>query len=419
MTEFDNTPAPSQTGRAEGHVFHQHFSVSFDYPVYFTRGLFAPDNNLLLDVLERLGEKRVHRAAVFIDAGLAAAWPQLSAAVVEYFHARAGRAELALPPQLVRGGEDAKQSWDLVRSVMSSLGNAHLDRQSYVIAIGGGAVLDMVGFAASLVHRGLRLVRLPSTTLAQDDAGVGVKTGMNEHGAKNFVGTFAPPFAVLNDFDLLTTLSGRDWTAGLAEAFKVALIKDAALLEVLCAQAAALAARDAAAMEEIIRRTAILHLEHIRDGGDPFETGSARPLDFGHWAAHKIETMTAYAVGHGQAVAIGIAIDLHCAMSQGLITPAEFDRVLAAMIACGLPVWDACLARRTDQGELEILEGLRQFQEHLGGTLTITLPDGLGRKCEVHHMDAGRIENALAWLSRRDREITNDTNGSNGSKRKA
>ncbi|MCE5279281.1 MAG: 3-dehydroquinate synthase [Planctomycetaceae bacterium] len=408
MTEQHQNAASSAAG-PQGHVFHQRFSVSFDYPVYFTRGIFVPENALLIDVLERLGEKRLHRAAVFIDAGLAAAQPQLTAGVVEYFHAHCGRAELALPPQLVSGGEGAKQSWDLVRSVMSVLGNAHLDRQSFVIAIGGGAVLDMVGFAASLVHRGLRLVRLPSTTLAQNDAGVGVKTGMNEHGAKNFVGTFAPPFAVINDFGLLATLTDRDWRAGLAEAFKVALIKDRSLLKLLVAKAAALADRDAAAMEDVIRRTAILHLEHIRDGGDAFETGSARPLDFGHWAAHKIETMTGYAVGHGQAVAIGIAIDMHCAMSRGLITQGEFDSVMAAMIACGLPVWDPCLARRSDAGELEILEGLRQFQEHLGGALTITLPDGLGRKCQVHHMDAAQIENALAWLSRRTKEITNES----------
>jgi 3-dehydroquinate synthetase len=104
---------------------------------------------------------------------------------------------------------------------MWTLGNLHLDRQSFVIALGGGSVLDMIGFAVSIVHRGLRLVRLPTTTLAQSDAGVGVKTGMDEHGQKNFVGTFAPPFAVINDFELLKTLSFEHWIGGVDEALAV------------------------------------------------------------------------------------------------------------------------------------------------------------------------------------------------------
>lgn len=398
MTNHD---VPDAKNPYPAEVYRQEISVPFEYPVYFARQVFAADNPLLADVLDRLREGRRQRAAVYVDAGLAQAQPGLIDAIKEYFHARPGQLELADPPQIVPGGEAAKNGWGPVRDVMWTLGNLHMDRQSFVIAVGGGAMLDMVGFAASLVHRGLRLIRLPSTVLAQNDAGVGVKNGMDEHGMKNFVGTFAPPFAVINDASFLPTLADRDWSGGIAEAFKVAIIKDAGFFEFLCTRASDLRRRDLGAMEQLIRRCAVLHLEHIRTGGDPFELGSARPLDFGHWVAHKLETMSAYRLGHGQAVAIGIAVDSWYAMKQGLIFAGEFERILTGLTACGLPVWDECLSRRAPGGALEALEGLEQFREHLGGLLCITLPQGLGRRIEVHQMNPAVVEEGVEFLRSR------------------
>lgn len=382
-------------------VYHQRFSVAFDYPVHFTRSVFDPENDLLVRTVNRLGEKRIHRAAVYVDSGLHEAQGDIIGKIKKYFHARRGQLELAGMPQVIPGGEAAKNGWQVVSEVMWTLGNLHLDRQSYVIAVGGGAMMDMTGFATSLVHRGLRLIRVPTTVLGQNDAGVGVKNGMDEHGRKNFVGTFAPPFAVLNDFEFLMTLADRDWVGGLAEAFKVAIIKDAEFLDFLCQNAPALRRRDAELMEQAIRRCAILHLEHTRTSGDPFEFGSARPLDFGHWAGHKIETMSNYETGHGQAAAVGIALDSVYAMRRGLISPDELERILAGLSACGLPISSEYLTRRTADGELEILAGLEEFREHLGGRLNITLPHGLGNKCEVHHMDAGLVAEAIEFLSAR------------------
>ncbi len=404
MTNLD---APDANNPYPAEVYRQELSVPFDYPVYFAQQVFAPDNPLLADVLDRRREGRRHRAAVYVDAGLAHAQPGLIDRIKEYFHARPGLLELADPPQIVPGGEVAKNGWGPVRDVMWTLGNLHMDRQSFVIAIGGGAMLDMVGFAASLVHRGLRLVRLPSTVLAQNDAGVGVKNGMDEHGVKNFVGTFAPPFAVINDSSFLPTLADRDWSGGIAEAFKVAIIKDAAFFDFLATHAPALRRRDLGAMEQLIRRCAILHLDHIRSGGDPFELGSARPLDFGHWLAHKLETMSAYRLGHGQAVAVGIAVDSWYASNQGLISPPELERILTGLTACGLPIWDECLSRRAASGALEALEGLEQFREHLGGILCITLPHGIGRRIEVHQMNPAVIEEAAEFLRSRSGERVN------------
>lgn len=382
-------------------VYHQRFSVAFDYPVHFTRKVFDSENDLLARTVNRLGENRVHRAAVYVDSGLHEARGDLVAKIKEYFHRHPSELELAGVPQVVPGGEAAKNGWQIVEEVMSTLGNLHLDRQSYVIAAGGGAMLDMMGFATSLVHRGLRLIRVPTTVLGQNDAGVGVKNGMDEHGMKNFVGTFAPPFAVLNDFEFLTTLADRDWVGGLAEAFKVAIIKDAEFLDFLCQNARALRLRDTELMEQAIRRCAILHMEHTRTSGDPFEFGSARPLDFGHWAGHKIETMSNYSTGHGQAAAVGIALDSVYAMRRGLISTGDLERILTGLSDCGLPICSQYLRGRTADGDLEILAGLEEFREHLGGRLNITLPHGLGDRCEVHHMDTNLVAEAIEFLSRR------------------
>lgn len=379
-------------------VFSQRFTVAFEYPVYFTRRLFDPGNPLLINALDHLGERRRHRTAIWVDKGVADAHPQLLNDMKQYAHDRSELLELSAAPVVVPGGETAKVGWEWVRDVMRTLGNLHLDRQSCVLAVGGGAVLDMVGFATAIVHRGLRLIRIPTTTLSQNDAGIGVKNGMNEHGMKNFVGTFAPPFAVINDFAFLPTLSQRDWIGGAAEAFKVAILKDPSFFDFLCRSAGALRDRQAACMEELVRRCAILHLEHIRNSGDPFEFGSARPLDFGHWVAHRIEVLSDYTTGHGQAVAIGIAVDSFYAMRQNLLSREQFDRIISGLRDCGLPIWSEHLALRSCEGELSVLEGLAQFREHLGGTLCVTLPRGIGRKTEVHHIDADVVEEAVEHL---------------------
>jgi len=392
-------PKQADPARASSDVVQERFAVPFEYPVHFTRDLFALDNPLFADTLDRLREGRRHRAAAYVDAGVCEAHPDLLERMEAYFGRRHEALELVTPPQIVPGGEAVKNGWEVVRQVMTTIGNLHLDRQSFIVAIGGGSVLDMVGFATSIVHRGLRLVRLPTTTLAQDDAGVGVKNGMDEHGQKNFVGTFAPPFAVLNDFSFLSTLSDRDWIGGVAEAFKVAIIKDREFFDFLCERSAAMRERSASDMETVVRRCAILHLEHIRTNGDPFEFGSARPLDFGHWSGHKLEVMSGYAMGHGQATAIGIALDSYYAMRQGLIDKQQCDRIINGLTTCGLPVWTDLLRLRADDGQLAVLDGLNQFREHLGGVLTVTLPDGIGAKLEVHEMDPDVITEAVEYLS--------------------
>ncbi|MGI5870195.1 MAG: 3-dehydroquinate synthase [Kiritimatiellia bacterium] len=379
-------------------TIHNRFAVNFDFPVHFTENAFDPASTLLCEVFDRLDEKRVHRVAVFIDAGLAAAQPALDASIRAYADAHAGRFELATTPRQVPGGHQAKNDLDLLRDIIHTLADLHLDRQSFVLAIGGGSMLDATGLAAALVHRGLRLVRMPSTVLAQCDAGVGVKNGIDQHGQKNFMGTFAPPFAVVNDAALLASLPARERIGGLAEAVKVAIIRDAAFFDRLEADAAALAAGEPAPLQQAIVAAAAIHLRQICTGGDPFEFGSARPLDFGHWAAHRLEILSGHAIGHGRAVAVGMALDTLYATRTGLLPQADADRILALVGALGLPRFLSPLDRRRPDGRLEIVRGIDDFREHLGGRLCVTLPTAIGRTVEVHDMDEARIEAAIEAL---------------------
>ena len=298
----------------------------------------------------------------------------------------AQRSSWSAPPIPVPGGERIKNELFFVEQMQGQLVEHRIDRHSYVIAIGGGAVLDAVGLVAATTHRGIRLIRVPTTVLAQDDSGVGVKNGVNLLGVKNLVGTFAPPFAVLNDIDMLARLPDRDKIAGMAEAVKVALIRDAEFFTWLERHAEDLVTFQRPALARMIRRCAELHMHQIAHGGDPFETGSARPLDYGHWSAHKLETLTKHHVRHGEAVAIGMALDARYSVLAGLLEPGAEERICALLEFLGFRLWHPALESTRPHGELALIGGLREFQEHLGGELTVTLLEDIGRGVEVHEI---------------------------------
>jgi 3-dehydroquinate synthase len=142
-------------------------------------------------------------------------------------------------------------------------------------------------------------------------------------------------------------------------------------------------------------------MRQIGQGGDPFETGSARPLDYGHWSAHKLESLTRHHVRHGEAVAIGMALDARYSVLAGLLPAGEELRICALLEYLGFDLWHPALERTGTSGEWSILEGLRDFQEHLGGQLTITLLGGIGVGVEVHEIHHERMRQAMAWLKER------------------
>jgi len=155
-------------------------------------------------------------------------------------------------------------------------------------------------------------------------------------------------------------------------------------------------------MRRMIRRCAELHMRQIGHGGDPFETGSARPLDYGHWSAHKLEALTQHELRHGEAVAIGLALDARYSVQVGLLSAGGEDRVHALLKKLGFHLWHAALESRDAQGRWALIRGLEEFREHLGGELTITLLRDIGVGEEVHQMDTNEIRRALAWLRQKE-----------------
>jgi 3-dehydroquinate synthase len=311
---------------------------------------------------------------------------------------------LTTPPLVVPGGEAIKSQAGLVDEVRATINVHGVDRHSYVVVIGGGAVLDAVGYAAATAHRGVRLIRVPTTVLAQGDSAVGIKNGINAFGKKNFVGSFAPPHAVLNDFELLLTLSDRDWRAGISEAVKVALLKDATFFAWLEHQADNLRERSLPAMASLVHRSAEMHLHHIATSGDPFELGSSRPLDFGHWAAHKLEQLSHHQLRHGEAVAIGISLDSTYSYLTGSLTHPHWRRIIELFERVGLPIWAAEMATPGRGGRPAVLAGMEEFREHLGGRLTVMLLERIGSGFEVHELDEAVMLEASDLLRRRGEE---------------
>ena len=379
-------------------VIERQIQITWPLRVFFTEDIFAPDNLILRDALADVAPRK---ALVILEESLAQALPELESCIEKYFSANAASLKLVRPPLPVCGGERAKNSISIVTEILSHLDRHHLDRHSYLIAVGGGALLDVAGFAAATAHRGVRHVRIPTTTLSQADSGVGVKNGINAFGKKNFIGTFAPPFAVINDFSLLSTLEPSAKRAGYVEAVKVACIRDAKFFDELEHNAEKLVSFEPAAMKHLIRRCAELHLDHIAAGGDPFEMGSARPLDFGHWAAHKLEQLSHFQISHGDAVAIGIALDVIYSRATGLLAASACERILQLLEHLGFKLFADELLNTDHADQLTILSGLEEFREHLGGELTITLLNEIGSGIEVHEIDSQKIVAAIHELRAR------------------
>lgn len=387
-------------------VIQRNIRLDFPHRTYFTHGAFEEANPVLGDILKPTMEGRRTKTLVYVDEGLVNRGKGLIFEIENYFQLHAKTLDLVAAPIPIPGGEEVKNEWNTVERIWATINRHALCRHSFIVAVGGGAMLDAVGFAAATAHRGVRFVRLPSTTLSQGDGGVGVKNAVNFFGKKNWVGTFHVPDAVVNDFELLRTLSNEQKRAGYIEAVKVALIRDRTFYEFIEEKAFVLSQFEDSAMEEVIRRCAALHLQHIAASGDPFERGSARPLDFGHWIAHKLEQVSDFEIGHGDAVAIGIAADLLYSVKAGLLKQCTADRIIQLIRKLGFNLYTEHLNKRSESGEWIILEGLEEFREHLGGQLTITLIQGVGQGLEVNSMDRNLVLEVLDEMRENMRAVS-------------
>jgi 3-dehydroquinate synthase len=380
----------------------QTFQIKYEYKVFFTTALFELDNPVLSNFFSGQPDLQLKKILFVLDEGVAFANPGLEETIRLYFKENA---VIKLIPdiQIVPGGEAAKNDPAIFDSLIEAVSRYGIDRHSYIAAIGGGAVLDLVGYAAAVAHRGIRHIRIPTTVLSQNDSGIGVKNGMNYRGKKNFIGSFAPPSAVFNDSQFLSTLNNRDYYAGISEAIKVALIKDPEFFDWIESHALQIFDRDTPSMEQLIKRCAQLHLEHI-SSLDPFESGSSRPLDFGHWSAHKLEQLSDFSISHGEAVAMGIALDSAYSFFSGILPEIALKRILnllAIFFELSNPLMHIA------DLNAPILKGLTEFQEHLGGKLSITLLSDLGVGMEVHEMDGAILIQASEYVQQFSKSTSN------------
>lgn len=376
---------------SETKIIKQQFQVNFNFDLVFTSDLFDLNNSILVKLLSK-ERSQITRAIVIVDQGVSDHHKNLSTSIKQYFNNFNSKIELCGNIINVPGGEQVKNDEAHIQLILEKINEFGIDRHSYVIAIGGGAVLDAIGFGASIAHRGVRLIRVPTTVLSQNDSGIGVKNGINFFGKKNFVGSFAAPFAVINDQTFLSTLDDRNWRSGISEAIKVALIKDLDFFKWIETNTQALNNRNIKAMDELIYRCADLHMKHIGTSGDPFEQGSSRPLDFGHWAAHKLEQISNYDILHGECVAIGIALDSTYSYFKGFIKEDENERILNCILNLGFEISDGLMNDK-------IVAGLEEFREHLGGELTIMLLKSLGQGFEVHEMDEKLVMKSIDFIN--------------------
>ncbi len=373
------------------HRIEDYFTIKYRHKIFFTENVFSQENYILKNILEKDANSK---ALIVIDNGVVENNNTLLSSIAEYFNS----VSIVSKCVTITGGEAIKNNLDKLIKVLSLIDKNHIDRHSYLIGIGGGAVLDITGFAAAIAHRGIRYIRIPTTTLAQCDSGVGIKNGLNLFGKKNFIGTFYPPIAVINDFNFLNSLSQRDKRSGLAEVVKIALIKNKKLFEEVQLLSDRLNSFEPSAMKSVIIKCAQLHFDHIVNGGDPFETGNSKPLDFGHWSAHKLEQISKFKIKHGEAVAAGIAIDTLYSANIGFIKPTTAKTIIDQLIKLGFQIYYPEIEIKDSNGKLIILEGLDEFREHLGGNLSITLLKGIGKSIQVNNIQLDLVEKSLNQL---------------------
>lgn len=269
------------------------------------------------------------------------------------------------------GGEEQKTLGN-VAAIIDALVAARLNRDGMVLALGGGVVGDIAGFAAASYQRGIAFVQLPTTLLAQVDSSVGGKTGVNHPGGKNLIGAFHQPAAVITDTDTLSTLPDRELRAGLAEIVKSALIADADFFAWLEGHVAALAGRDAPALERAIRRACEIKAAIVAE--DEREQGPRALLNLGHSFGHALETGAGYGrLLHGEAVAMGLVLAADFAARTGRLPPADAERVRALVLRAGLP------ADPPRIGSEQMLELMGMDKKVAGGRLRLVLPTAIGR----------------------------------------
>jgi 3-dehydroquinate synthase len=293
---------------------------------------------------------------------------------------------------LVEDGEQAK-SWPMLERVFDALLGARLGRDGIIVALGGGVVGDLAGFAAAVYQRGIPFIQVPTTLLAQVDSSVGGKTGVNHARGKNMIGAFHQPACVLADVGALATLPERELRAGIAEVIKHGFALDAALVEWLETNMARLLARDPAALTHVVRRSCELKAQVVAD--DEREAGGRAVLNFGHTFAHAIEAGAGYGVWlHGEAVAAGMVMAAELSARCGHLAPVDVARVRRLVQRAGLPATPPAM------GPGRYLELMAGDKKAAAGRIRYVLLERIGHAALHADVDEGVVREVVAAAAR-------------------
>jgi 3-dehydroquinate synthase len=288
---------------------------------------------------------------------------------------------------------EASKSLEQAAALWHWLAASDVGRRDVVLPFGGGVVADLGGWVASAYMRGLPYVNLPTTLLAQVDGALGGKVAVNHPLAKNLIGAFHQPAAVVANVGFLRTVSPRHLRAGLAEAIKKAMIASPAYWALIEDGAGEILGRDPEALERVVRCAAAIKCELV--GRDPYEDDLRRPLNFGHTVGHPLETVTGYgALLHGEAVALGMVVESRIAAARGLLDEATLDRLVALLRRCDLPTTGADLA--APAGGAAVVAAMEKVRQIRAGSLRYVLPVAIGETVIADDVSTAELEAALA-----------------------
>ena len=297
----------------------------------------------------------------------------------------------------VPAGETAKRLKH-VESCFNQLAKHRLERQSFIVALGGGVVGDLAGFVAASYLRGIPFVQVPTTLLAQVDSSVGGKTGVNLAAGKNLVGAFYQPRRVLCDLATFRTLPEREFRAGLAEVIKYGIIYDADLFARLERDMGKILRRDATVLAHIVARSCEIKADVVSQ--DETETGLRAILNFGHTIGHAIEAITAYGCYlHGEAIAIGQVAAAHLSAELLGLPAKDVERIRALFIAAGLPV----SIKLTATQRAKLLAAMTLDKKVSGGEIKFVLAERIGQVIWGQHVPLDSVHRALDTVSSRSR----------------
>ena len=376
------------------------FDLPCEYSVKFTRDIFGDGNGLLAETLGADG-KNEPQVLLAADRAVVEKTPGLGLKIGKYFKDRG--IKLAAKPYVVNGGEINKTNgMTTVRQITEVLADSGIGRDGFLIVIGGGAMIDAAGYAAATFNRGTRIVRVPTTLLMQCAGACLPSAGTNILNRKDASSVFTVPFASIVDFDFLKTLSAGQRGEGAAEAVKIAAAADAKFLAWIGENAQGISEGDDAALEELVRRSAALHVQALAKGKGATLRDAVRILESGLWSAHRIEALGRFRIPHGAALATGLCIDAAYSVAKGLVPEEDADLVGETLAKCGALNGIERIApilERTD----DILRGIEEFRQHTGGLPLF--PGPLGKAVPVESVDMERMKTIIQDLRKTCGEV--------------